>query len=187
MNIARIMAERGIADREITFGKQYKGENLSFVREDYIRWIAGREDNASGPIGAFVADCRTIIQAIDAERDAEKRTAAVFAGRYADTRESTVFIIERLGDIDGLTMHPTLDAALAALSREYPRDEKTGHRQTPDPEDDRILIWEVLPSGHRKVVWHFSGWHHNGEEFGLEQGCLPGDDACLYTLALTDY
>lgn len=187
MNIARIMAERGIADRPITFGRQYKGEKLSLVREDYIRWIAGREDDAKGPVGAFVADCRTIINALDAERLAEAHAAAVFAGRMPHGQETPAFIIERLGDIDGLSLHYSFDDALKSLALEYPRDAEAGQRQTPDPEDDRILIWEVLPSLHRKVVWHFSGWHHSQEEFGIDQGSLPGDDRSLYALALSDY
>lgn len=96
--------------------------------------------------------------------------------------------VERLGDIKGDTYHPSLDNALWQIAREYPLD-KTGefYRETPDPEDDRILIWEILDSGHAKVVWHFSGWHWDAEEFGLPQGKLPGDEEDLYTLALRDY
>lgn len=49
----------------------------------------------------------------------------------------------------------------------------------PDPEDDRILVWEILPTGHKKVVWHCSGWHWPFDcddlvDGGLEQGCLLG-------------
>lgn len=55
----------------------------------------------------------------------------------------------------------------------------------PDPEDDRILVWEVLPSGHRKVVWYCSGWHWSTDCFGeLSQGCLPGHPESLYHEAL---
>ena len=79
-----------------------------------------------------------------------------------------------------------IDAALAALSREYPVHPETGVRTTPDPEDDRILIWEILPTCHKKVVWHFSGWHWNAEEFGLDHGTLPGDAHCLYFLACNE-
>jgi len=122
--------------------------------------------------------------------------------------------IERLGDISGTTQHDSLDAALAQLQLEYPKrddiirgiadivgienaydiidflantldtDQWLFKRQTPDPEDDRILIWEITDTGHRKVVWHFSGWHWNANEYGLPQGTLPGDDVCLIALAL---
>lgn len=50
-----------------------------------------------------------------------------------------------------------------------------------DPKDDRVLIWEILPSGHKKVVWHFSGWHWACDEFGIEQGTLLGHEESLYS------
>lgn len=54
-----------------------------------------------------------------------------------------------------------------------------------DIESDRILIWEVLLSGHMKVIWQFSGWHWSFDASdivpgGLEQGTLPGDKETLY-------
>src|SRR3546814_19185028 len=64
---------------------------------------------------------------------------------------------------------PSLEESLAFLAAEFPIIEKNDFggpsgkliRSTPDPEDDKILIWEVLPTGHRKVVWGFFGWHHS--------------------------
>jgi len=124
--------------------------------------------------------------------------------------------IERQGDISGKTQHSSLEAALAQLQLEYPKQgDITGgiagivgiekaydvveyltntlnisewlfERQTPDPEDDRILIWEITDTGHRKVVWHFSGWHWDANEYGLLQGVLPGDGISLYALALEE-
>lgn len=92
------------------------------------------------------------------------------------------YIIERLGDISGETTHNTFDEAIKQLETEYPINDE-GIRMTPDPEDDRILIWEVLDSGHKKVVWHFSGWHWDTGEFDISQGSLPGDKECLYKIA----
>ncbi len=94
------------------------------------------------------------------------------------------YIIERFGDISGITNHATLTDALIYLDKEFPKDED-GHRNSPDPEDDRILIWKVLPTGHKKLVWHFSGWHwyNQAEDIikgGLEQGKLDNDKDCLY-------
>jgi len=104
--------------------------------------------------------------------------------------DKTEYIIERLGDISGLTIHNSLEEALEQLEKEYPLEYNGKgeiYRETPDPEDDRILIWEVLPSGHKKVVWHFSGWHWDSEEFyNLEQGKLPSDTRSLYHIALDD-
>ena len=101
------------------------------------------------------------------------------------------FMIERLGDISGKTFHGTLDDALQQLSKEYPKKKWEGEDEeeqtTPDPEDDRILIWEILDTNHSKVVWHFSGWHWNANEFGIPQGTLPGHPKDLYSMALEDY
>ncbi|ABU96969.1 hypothetical protein P74p19 [Thermus phage P74-26] len=75
---------------------------------------------------------------------------------------------------------PTLEEALAYLKGRYANS-------TPCPEDGRILVWEVLPSGHRKVVWHFSGWHFMPEAYTtLDQGVLPGDAKSLYSRAMDD-
>lgn len=117
------------------------------------------------------------------------------------------YLIERLGDISGKTYHHSLDEALAQLRKEYPKlidmREAIAHivadaiiaylkehnvdldeiPNTPDPEDDRILIWEIQSDGQAKVVWHFSGWHWNADEFDLPQGTLPGDNISLYELA----
>ncbi len=91
------------------------------------------------------------------------------------------YIIERFGDIKGITIHKTFNQALEHLDREFPKDED-GERCSPDPEDDRILIWEIADGGYKKVVWHFSGWHWNSEEFGLPQGELKGDGKSLYNM-----
>ena len=61
----------------------------------------------------------------------------------------------------------------------------------PDPEDDRILVWEILDSGHKKVVWHCSGWHwpFNCDDLvdeGLEQGCLLDHTESYYYERLQD-
>lgn len=100
------------------------------------------------------------------------------AGMLAEHAE---YIVERLGDLQGLTIHYSAMEALKQIERECPLDD--GERTSPDPEDDRILIWHVLPSGHKKVVWHFSGWHWNPDEFyELGQGKLPNDEKSLYAI-----
>lgn len=84
--------------------------------------------------------------------------------------EHTYYIVELLGDLEGTHIFNTLSAALEFIRENV----------SPDPEDDRILVWEVLVSEHKKVVWHFSGWHWDSDEFGLPQGALPGDGESLY-------
>lgn len=57
----------------------------------------------------------------------------------------------------------------------------------PDPEDDKVEIWEV--DGENKttqIVWGFWGWHWSIPE-GLEQGILPGHTKSLYELAMEGY
>ena len=56
-----------------------------------------------------------------------------------------------------------------------------------DCEDDRVVVWEVMDTGHRKVVWHFSGWHWDDEEFGLPQGAFPGDTESVYAINMKEY
>ena len=49
------------------------------------------------------------------------------------------------------------------------------------PEDDDIVIWEIIPSGHKKAIWRAWGWHHSEEDFPfIEQGKLPGHEKSLY-------
>jgi hypothetical protein len=85
----------------------------------------------------------------------------------------------------------SLDDALAAIAKDFPivHDYASGegigepYRESPDPEDDRIVVWEIAEGKTMKAVWHFSGWHWSGEELGIPQGSLPGDQASLYEIA----
>ena len=97
---------------------------------------------------------------------------------------NTVYIVEFLGDLERTctlnfdrALADTFDQALELAERWAP---------DPDPEDDRILIWEVLPSGHKKVVWHFSGWHWMEQEYG-EQGKYKGHEKRVYEEMIEDY
>ena len=86
----------------------------------------------------------------------------------------------------------TLDDALLwlkAWASEKDTDPKEGGSRYSkiDLEDDRILIREFLDSGHSKVVWHFSGWHWNNDEFGLPQGTFPGDTKSVYAILSEEY
>ena len=47
----------------------------------------------------------------------------------------------------------------------------------PDEEDDRILVWEV--SDEKKVVWQFSGWHFDYDEFPGANTNPPNSDKSL--------
>jgi len=161
----------------LNFGK-YRGMSLYEVPSDYLLWLSkpilksGDRANIPEKISILAA---SIIEMGEAAKLA-------LSGKPAD---STRYVIERLGDIRGETIHGSFDDAIKQICREYPisaDEDGEVRRRTPDQEDDRILIWEILPSGHRKVVWHFSGWHWDGEEYG-DQGALPGDANSLYGMA----
>jgi len=171
---------------KLTFGK-YKNLTLEEIKEidlDYLRWLAYNNSRKE----------RKFIVPKEIEEEAKSILDRL---NYVENRlggmssDKTEYIIERLGNISGLTIHNSLREALEQLEKEYPIiKDKDGNlcRETPDSEEDRILIWEVLPSGHKKVVWHFSGWHWDTEEFyNLEQGKLPSDAESLYGIALDDY
>ena len=110
--------------------------------------------------------------------------------------KSIGYVIQGEGDAWGCEIFRTFDDALDRIREivtyngpwpqpgiDRDRSDK-GHIQF-DPEDDRVTIWEVLPTGHKRVVWHFSGWHWNTSDFltpegdVLEQGALPGDSRPL--------
>lgn len=111
------------------------------------------------------------------------------------------YVVEVMGDLDDdWCSFPTLSQALNHVKVTYSGDKQpsedydgnpTEAYPTPDPEDDRILVWEVV-DGHSKVVWQFSGWHWNHIYVNIdgsfvEQGTLPGHPDTLYNLAMKDY
>lgn len=85
---------------------------------------------------------------------------------------------------------PSLEDALVWIreeftsTTEYQCDPGYVEFHGPDPEDDRITVSEIRDDGSMIVVWHFSGWHFDAEEFGIPQGCLPGDNISLYEKTL---
>lgn len=125
-----------------------------------------------------------------------------------------LFEITFHGDLEHLSsqIYPTFQKALLDLATEWnwcgygkQFTDKFGakysrHPHYPDPEDDRIVIWEISESLGRVAVWHFSGWHWNFDAEDLpggplEQGTLDslpfGRDwfkgKSIYTLCMEDY
>ena len=97
--------------------------------------------------------------------------------------DKTLYLTKFLGDLPrflnfDLVVSNNLETAIRAAERWAP---------DPDPEDDRILIWEILPSGHKKVVWNFNGWHWDQDEFGLDQGKYIGHKKSVYEEMMEDY
>jgi len=60
---------------------------------------------------------------------------------------------------------------------------------TPDPEDDKVEIWEIDgENGTAKIVSGFWGWHWNPPDGNYDlQMVLPGHTKTLYELAMEDY
>lgn len=98
-----------------------------------------------------------------------------------------MYVVEQFGDIAGKDEFPTLRESLEFVERictnlaleNYDWDEdawiKDGGFPSCDPEDNRITIKKD-----GKVIWHFSGWHWDGDEFGIPQGKLLGHTKSLY-------
>jgi hypothetical protein len=178
----------------LSFGK-YRGKEIKDCPSSYLAWLMNpiiKGEEFPLPFGVKEEATKLYEQ-----KELEKNYILWRLNGLEGPK--TEYIIERLGDLSGLTLHNSLEEALKQLELEYPleivtednawseRPLGTSYRTTPDPEDDRILIWEILTTGHKKVVWHFSGWHWDAEEFyNLEQGKLIGDEKSLYSIACED-
>lgn len=81
----------------------------------------------------------------------------------------------------------SLKDALIYLNGQYPYKDKIKkiRKNLPDSEYDAVIIREVLPSSHSKIIWAFKG-----SKFDLilenynEQDRLPGDNLSLYDMCL---
>ena len=168
----------------------------------------GRRAGGHRPLPRDIVEAARALIAPLEEKERLARLARSLMGGATHEGPDPIFVIETDSDCHSLTgryvldhtLHATLDAALAAIAAEHPlapedADEAEFHgrtpsatlvRRAPDPEDGRIVVWEVLPSGHRRAVWGFFGWHHSADDFACGQGTLPGDDADLYSLAMRD-
>lgn len=194
------------ADMTIDFGR-HRGQQLDTLPDHYLAWLAdpAREtpapDKAHKPLPpVLVAYARGRHARAELEK-AREAFALRCLGGHPHHYDQPIYVIECDGDcysrsgqyaIDN-QWFPSLDEALAYLASEFPLEPDENNpgqmvRQTPDPEDDSILVWEVLPSGHRKTVWGFYGWHWpSAEEHSVHSNCaLPGDEESLYTIACRD-
>lgn len=191
-----------VANPQITFGR-YKGKNLNDIPLDYLMWMTNNT-NRSYRTRSFQAPKDILdaaekrISVLNTEKNRVENIERVLAGNTDSFAQLNVpgnaYIIEmRVPGDDKETNTPeytaceSLTDAFNALDKRWSwrADEMNAPDNVdwiaPDPEDSKIYIWEVLPSGHRKVVWAALGWHWSNEldALNLEQGKLPGDDRCL--------
>lgn len=103
---------------------------------------------------------------------ARRDGVALLAG-VPQSRSNAAYLVERQGRSTDELGFATIEEAYACLAL-WPFD----------PEDDRFLLWDVLPSGHRKVIWHCSGWSWDQSAWNLPQGCLPGQTQSIYDQAM---
>lgn len=144
------------------FGK-YDGTILMFLPHGYLDWMVRTLDD------------KELVRAAKKELKVRVFAQARINGSVGG---QTDYIVELDGDntwvLDevakpNLFIFADLDGALEFLDL----------YADPDIEDDRIIVWEVLESGHRKPVWGFFGWHWE-DWMGLDQGTLPGHECSLY-------
>lgn len=131
-----------------------------------------------------VIDISPVMQAL--VKEAQKRPVKYILQGFGDLADPGCNGGYKAGLHDPLTFS-SLSAALWFLEKWTIEIIGEEREYKLDPEDDRVLIWEVVASGHKKVVWHFSGWHWDAEEFGLEQGKFLGHEKSVYSETMEDY
>src|SRR3546814_1537091 len=176
---------------------RHRGQAVVDLPEHYIRWRVdpGRgkpeADQPSRPIPPkILSAAHDQLDFIEQEKLRELFAQRCLGGHPTGI-DTPIFIIECEGDCHSKSgsfaidekWFPSLEESLAFLAAEFPIIEKNDFggpsgkliRSTPDPEDDKILLWEVLPTGHRKVVWGFFGWHHSSSSdiYACGQSSLP--------------
>lgn len=119
----------------------------------------------------------------------------------------SVFVLDFYGDL--ITLRPecrepmvfhTLESAKDKILEMFVQDDPNAPAGTinlqllPDPEDDRILVYEANPdTGKVMVRWRFCGWHWprddmpgmdiSNDELTLKNGKVIS----LYDIAMSDY
>lgn len=192
----------------LNFGR-HRGKSIADVPEHYLRWLVDpargkpQPEQPSRPLPKAIVDAAADrLKAIEDEKLREQFAQRCLGGHPTGV-ETPIFVIECEGDCYSKSgrysiyekWFPSLEQTLDFLSAEYPMQPNIGGenpdqivRATPDPEDDKIVIWEVLPTGHRKAVWGFFGWHHSSsaESYACGQSSLPGDSESLFSLAMAE-
>lgn len=114
-----------------------------------------------------------------------------------------VYLATFHGDLErNEDLHPLADSSLEGLlsqivdltgwgtkhiEQDTDEDEQYVYYVTPDPEDDKVEIWEIdSEEKSAKIICGFFGWHWQIPE-DAEQMILPGHTKTLYELAMEGY
>ncbi len=190
----------------LNFGR-FKGMTVDKITDDYyIEWLSNpyrKIKDKPFNIDNDIFEAAKEILAVRHELKERQKLAARIMGGHKTGYDQNIFIIEMEGDCHSKSgtyildnqIFKSLDLALEAMAEEYPIEKNNAWedeqpimvRQAPDPEDDKITIWEVTPEGFRRPVWLFAGWHHSADDYACGQGKLPGDEEDLYSIACRDY
>lgn len=189
------------SELKLPFGA-HRGKTLAQAPADYIMWLAdparveyAKEHGKGFPMPILEA-AQAMKAAILARLEAQELGKAYLGGK-CHAGPDPIYVFECDGYMSSASgefafdqkVCATLDEAFDCLKTEYPTigstpdDIADSPRESPDAKDDKIIIWEVLPSGHRKAVWGFFGWHWDADDYACGQGTLPGDDESLYDIA----
>ena len=191
-----------LGGKHLNWGK-HKGSCFADLPERYIRWlclpvITDRVTKTKKRVDVpqdIIDTAKAIMDAVADEVRTRQSAIEIFHGR-PHPGPGNLYYLQFCGNVEKeqkASLHRSLDEALGRLESIYPlrqeAEDGVGEiftfRETPDPQEDQILIWEILPSGHRKVEWHFSG-RDLQEEGMAPQGRLPTDSEDLYTLAMRE-
>lgn len=181
----------------IPFGV-HKGKTLGEAPNSYVEWLAGDYAHGAPPnrptmIGDFKVPARisraAALVANEAFNVAHDAIRAKVDEAYKTIQghvlpQATTYVAEYKGAIldyrlkhsnPTAWLHASLDEALAWIAESFEGPERHSDLQP----EDRILVWEVLPTGHKKVVWHASGERYDRAAQPIPQGALPGHETSL--------
>ena len=181
---------------KLDFGK-HKGEELDDIAKidkRYIEWLATHNKSVCPDKIPFMVPENIEKEAERLLGEIEYPEKRFYAGIEGETIEYFIeagefeFFDKEIGTSSS-NFIISEDLAGAFLSLENALDwlkewlTNNGEDEPYLSEHSCIVIWEVLPSGHRKVVW--GAWHswYCYYDAYFEQGILPGYDRSLYDLS----
>ena len=159
-------------DPVIGFGK-FKGMKVSQLPVSYLQWLAvGKHDFGDKVFEIPEEIAEAARERLKYAEYDEKR----LAGMKGDKTE---YILEaEYNNTYTVKAYLDFESALDAVAKSF---------TNPNLKNDRILIWEVLPSGHKKLYWRFTGFKWDKKVYTIDQGRLPNHLDSLYDELLSKW